>query len=116
MDGRKHRPGGVVAVEWMLLYFFPRENVSKEYIVAYHIETDPREREREREREDKASEPTITSKTVTKDFMQNIHFLSICKPKTHVSCLKKRSIFMNLCVQKPGHHEWLTKASTLICV
>lgn len=66
MDGRKHRPGGVVAVEWMLLYFFPRENVSKEYIVAYHIETDPRERERERE--DKASEPTITSKTVTKDF------------------------------------------------
>lgn len=50
MDGRKHRPGGVVAVEWMLLYFFPRENVSKEYIVAYHIETDPRERERERER------------------------------------------------------------------
>lgn len=87
MDGRKHRPGGVVAVEWML---FSRENVSKENIVAHHIETDPRERERERE--DKASEPTITSKTVTKDFMQNIHFWSICKPKTHVSCLKKRSI------------------------
>lgn len=111
MDGRKHRPGGV-AVEWMLLYFFPCENVSKEYIVAYHIETDPREQERE----DKASEPTITSKTVTKDFMQNIHFWSICKPKTLVSCLKRRSIFMNLCIQKPGHHEWLTKASTLICV
>lgn len=28
--------------------FFPGENVSKEYIVAYHIETDPRERERTR--------------------------------------------------------------------
>lgn len=60
MDGQKHHPGGVVAVEWVLLYFFPHENVSKEYIVAYHIETDPRERERERG--DKASEPTITSK------------------------------------------------------
>lgn len=40
---------------------FSRENVSKENIVAYHIETDPKEQEREREREDKASEPTITS-------------------------------------------------------
>lgn len=57
MDGRKHRPGGVVAVEWML---FSRENVSKENIVAHHIETDPRERERERE--DKASEPTINQR------------------------------------------------------
>lgn len=71
---------------------FSRENVSKENIVAYHIETDPKEQEREREREKTRLLSPPSHQTVTKDFMQNVHFWSICKPKTHVSCLKKRSI------------------------